>query len=122
MISAVLRTLAAHLEDTADDCFEGSNSPYICDNLVSLCPSFWSGHGFDGADLYCALQFLRYLGMGVGFREFLLPSESLSHFHAEGPEDFLRDVQSRRVAWLLFAADLADEWGVRDMRDFTRDE
>lgn len=62
----------------------GDMSPYICDNLV-----------FPYS--YSSLEFLRDLGMGSGTHEF---------------SEFGSEQMNVRKAWLMFAADLADEWGV----------
>ena len=68
------------------------NSPYICDTL----------YAFGAVDAVC---FLYELGMGSGTLVF--------GSRWSGPRyGFTREQQHQRKAWLLFAADIADEWGL----------
>ena len=69
-----------------------TESVYICDNIRRILKTGW-GETSDTA------EFLEELGMGCGFHVF--------HHIKAGVER-----QAARVAWLLFAADLADEWGI----------
>lgn len=79
-----------------------TGSPFICDHLDRM---------VEGAEeqLYIARSFLHELGMGAGITEFLVDDEdgnrSLGFNHTVKQ-------QTLRAWWLLFAADLAEEWGV----------
>lgn len=71
----------------------GNTSIYICDNLDRLDNDGKSTVGAKARD------FLHELGMGYGFSVF-----------SDIPAGVER--QRARVEWLLFAADIAEEWGV----------
>ena len=72
-------------------------SYYICDTIYKVACGRGAGK---------AVEFLHSLGMGGG-----------AHVFAESYQPSLPRAESNRIqcerhAWLLFAADLADEWGV----------
>lgn len=100
-IAKILRECAYRLPDKEDSYFNvvdgepiPQNSPFICDHLDIM-----KGSAF-------AKQFLHELGMGRGWREFLTDDEadSFPGFH------YTREHQTMRAVFLLFAADLAEEW------------
>lgn len=68
-------------------------SPYICDNVS------WFPNGKT------SIEFLNELGMDCGMFVFGYPNWN-------NDVSFTRETQHERMAWLFFAADLADEWGV----------
>ena len=68
-----------------------STSPYICDRLSA----------YHRPAEQWVRQFLIALGMGCGYSVF---GEKLSN------GSFTPDQQHQRAAWLLFAADLYEEW------------
>lgn len=71
----------------------GNASIYICTNLNRL------DNGSESTVGAKARDFLHELGMGYGFSVF-----------SDVPAGVER--QRARVEWLLFAADIAEEWGV----------
>ena len=76
----------------------GSTSPFICDQL------FYMPCGI------AATLFLRELGMGQGTNVFFFDETSM---WSSSPDAFYEEKhQILRAWWLLFAADLAEEWGV----------
>ncbi len=79
-----------------------TGSPFICDHLDRM---------VEGAEeqLYIARSFLRELGMGTGMTEFLVDDEDGNQ--GLGFNHTVKQ-QTLRAWWLLFAADLAEEWGV----------
>ncbi len=79
-----------------------TGSPFICDHLDRM---------VEGAEeqLYVAREFLHELGMGVGLAEFLVDNEDGNQ--GLGFQHTVKQ-QALRAWWLLFAADLAEEWGV----------
>jgi len=96
-VSETLRDCAFCLRNTGQQPVEGLEdahgySHYICD-VLGLLPG--------GAK---ATQYLYGLGMANGFEVFA-PRDWAS------AEIFSREVQHERMAWLFFAADLADELG-----------
>lgn len=80
-------------------------SPYICDHLdhMAKMPEVQ-------AIVVHARIFLRELGMNRGMAEFLVIGED--HNNDEIGIDYTVEHQTLRAWWLLFAADLAEEWGV----------
>jgi hypothetical protein len=80
-----------------------TGSPFICDHLNRMVEVA------EEQQLYVAREFLHELGMGVGMAEFLVDDEDGNQGFG-----FNRTVkqQTLRAWWLLFAADLAEEWGV----------
>ncbi len=91
-------------ENSFDGVFGGkarTGSPYICDNLERIDST---NGGDNGAK---AALFLRELGMGRGYGEFMTEDD-----YRYITFNYSRKHQFARAAWLLFAADLAEEWGV----------
>jgi len=89
-----------------------TTSPYICDHIDRMTYE-------DGclarrqAEIREAHNFLKELGMGAGLSEFLTEGES--HKRYDDPSCYLEygvEHQTMRAVFLLFAADLAEEWGV----------
>jgi hypothetical protein len=82
-----------------------TGSPFICDHLDRMAemPEVQ-------AVVADARIFLRELGMNSGMAEFLITDEDRGN---EGLGiDYTIEHQTLRAWWLLFAADLAEEWGV----------
>ena len=81
-----------------------TGSPFICDHLDRMAemPEVQ-------AVVAHARIFLRELGMGTGMAEFLVTDEDGNQ--GLGYE-YTVEHQTLRAWWLLFAADLAEEWGV----------
>lgn len=98
----IVKTKAEHLKRKAynEDADWGSqvnDSPYICDGLdyFQITPAKTAAH-----------RFVHGLGMGRGLSEFSPGSTRMKNYSDADYED----CQSRRIAWLLFAADIAQEW------------
>lgn len=94
-VAATLRQCARLLRNSPISMEPGDESPYarwsgyICDVLAKI--------EQEGK----AHRYLKGLGMGQGFQEF---------FDVQS-RDFTEEQQCLRVAWLYFAADLAEEFG-----------
>ncbi len=112
-IAEVLREVAYALDEPREDGrYKNSptgTSPYICDRLA---------HDDWGLDEWLdypddsARGFLRLLGMGCGYEVFG-PKET--RFGSPWDPKFSDEQQHQRIAWLLFAADLADEWAAEGL-------
>lgn len=85
------------------DCGLDGESPFICDTVDRLQDT--GGERPYGA----ALAFLHELGMGCGLTEFVRPGRGWM----DGPNSTPIE-QCDRKAWLTFAAELAEEWEVRE--------
>lgn len=79
-----------------------TTSPFICDHLDRMDDD--SHYRGIGAVAHARI-FLRELGMGTGMAEFISVHDSLGFTY--GVEH-----QTMRAVFLLFAADLAEEWDV----------
>lgn len=93
-VSEVLREAEKQLPWAAND----GPSYYICDTIYKVACGRGAGK---------AMEFLQSLGMGGGFFVF-----AKTAFEQSLPRAESNRIQCERHAWLLFAADLADEWGV----------
>lgn len=103
-VSEILRLTAMLLRDNGvehpghEACRKG-HSCFICDILQQFRSVETAGVAQE------AQRFLIALGMGTGFGQFGLPNWST------GSAGFTLEQQHQRMAWLFFAADLADELG-----------
>lgn len=80
-----------------------TTSPFICDNL-----GYMRDHGECNYSQSLKTQnFLYELGMPNNFSAFKLPQDQGVY-----GLDYTVEHQTLRAWWLLFAADLAEEWGV----------
>jgi len=86
-IATTLRRVAYALP-LLHEAYMPNQSQYICDNLEGR---------------HSSLLFLRELGMGSGFDVF-------GPWQPQPAPD-TDDRQARRYAWLIFAAQIAEEWG-----------
>lgn len=89
-----------------------THSPYICDHLDHMAYNDF-GFGVYRTEVNKSHAFLAELGMGVGLSEFLTEDES--HKRYNDPNGYLKygvEHQTMRAVFLLFAADLAEEWNV----------
>lgn len=87
-----------------------THSPYICDHLDRMAEYTVGSYRTEVAKAH---NFLEELGMGTGLFEFLTEYES--HKRYDDPSRCLKysvKHQTMRAVFLLFAADLAEEWGV----------
>ena len=87
-----------------------THSPYICDHLDRMAEDTISSYRTEVAKAH---NFLEELGMGTGLSEFLTEEES--HKRYDDPNNYFKYTvkhQTMRAVFLLFAADLAEEWGV----------
>lgn len=102
-IAQVLRDCAYALRNNGQE-HDGfhSRSHYICDTLKVM--EYDEGYCPQACRL--ADGFLRAMGMGTGFGVFGQPD------YRPGKPDFSLEQQFERMAWLFFAADLAEELGV----------
>jgi hypothetical protein len=91
--SAVLRVVADTLPMTRTQWDGGTTSRFICDHLTGAFPVAAALH-----DRMNAKSFLLSLGMGTG------------HYVFGASDYFSEKEQHERRAWLLFAADVYDEW------------
>jgi hypothetical protein len=120
MVAETLRLVAAHLprvradEGNSADGYGRAKSPYICDTL-GVARGAWIDNEYapdwNQADIgptwqHEAHSFLVDLGMGTGKTVFS------RHDPRALTDAEYADAQERRVAWLIFAADLAKEWDV----------
>ncbi len=82
-----------------------TGSPFICDHLDRMAemPEVQ-------AIVAHARIFLRELGMNSGMAEFLITDEDCNNEVLD--IEYTTEHQTLRAWWLLFAADLAEEWGV----------
>ena len=82
-----------------------TGSPFICDHLdrMTEMPEV-------RVVVAHARSFLRELGMNSGMAEFLITDEDRDN--EELGIEYTVEHQILRAWWLLFAADLAEEWGV----------
>lgn len=101
-IADIYRHIADGIE-TLEDSWQG----YICDALESGNPEYTFGLEKVATveDRLRALEFLRELGMRSGFFEFYLEHEP------RGLDCLVDEMRFRRIVWLHFAADIAEEWG-----------
>ncbi len=81
-----------------------TGSPYICDHLDRMAKTPEVQTIVAHAHI-----FLRELGMGTGLAEFFIADEDRNKGLGI---DYTIEHQTLRAWWLLFAADLAEEWGV----------
>lgn len=77
------------------------SSPFICDHLDNML-------FYEDVDTTEAKEFLIELGMPTGIKSFLMEHEACHPITTKYGERH----QLARAAWLFFAADLAEEWGV----------
>jgi hypothetical protein len=106
-IAEALRYVAEIIPRTKREAVD--RSPYICDLVDDIRSSFHPGDAEHAQCIRRAHDFLHFLGMGSGLCEFVDNGRAMSGL---SPLPYAK-AQNLRITWLLFAADLAEEWKVR---------